>query len=95
MDARKAADVARHKLNAGDADLLAELEAMLVPESDGLRTVELAAALGISEGTARSLLRVIDRQGRLDRVRKRFIRFDGRPTTVTAYRLKQQTNNAE
>jgi len=76
-------------------DLLAELEAMLAPEGDGVRTVEVAHALSISRAKALDLLKLLAEQGRIEPVRKRFIRFDGQETTATAYRLKSVGGEVE
>lgn len=76
-------------------DLLAELEAMLAPAGEGMRTVEIAHALNISRALALKLVKLLDEQGCIARVRQRFIRFDGRETTATAYKLKSVRGEVE
>ena len=76
-------------LNVSEYDLLAELEAMLSPEGEGLRTIEIAKILNLSESSVRGLLHLLSEQGKLDRVRKRFVGLDGRAQTRIAWRLKR------
>lgn len=79
-------------------DLLAELETMLAPEGEGVRTIEVAHALNVCRSTALIMLKALDKKGRIERIRKQIVKFDGCRTTITAYRLKaveqeQEDNN--
>jgi len=60
-----------------------------LPEIDegGMRTVEIAAALGFGETTVRKLLGQLKAQGRLQVVRRKVETLDGKQTTVRAYKL--------
>lgn len=87
--------MAERHLNVSETELLAELETMLTPEGEGLRTVEVAQTLNICRNTALRLLKMLDERGHIERVRKQVVKFDGRQTTTTAYRLKSVEEGQE
>jgi len=68
--------------------LVAELrEALPDIDEGGVRTVEVAEALGLGETTVRKRLGQLKAQGRLQVVRRKVETLDGKQTTVRAYRL--------
>jgi DNA-binding GntR family transcriptional regulator len=68
--------------------LVAELrEALPDIDEGGVRTVEVAEALGLGETTVRKLLGQLKAQGRLQVVRRKVETLDGKQTTVRAYKL--------
>jgi DNA-binding GntR family transcriptional regulator len=68
--------------------LAAELrEALPDIDEGGVRTVEVAEALGLGETTVRKLLGQLKAQGRLQVVRRKVETLDGKQTTVRAYKL--------
>lgn len=70
-------------------DLLGELEAMLAPQGDGMRTVEIAEEFGISKYKASAMIDELFKQDKLLVVGKRITTRDGKPLTVSAYRLRK------
>jgi Mn-dependent DtxR family transcriptional regulator len=56
-------------------------------DEGGVRTVEIAEALGFGETMVRKLLGQLKAQGPLQVVRRKVETLDGRQTTVRAYRL--------
>jgi len=74
-------------LGISEGDLLTALEEMIAPEGRGVRTMELAKALGVSKTSVRKLLRQLLEEGRLERVRVKMIDLSGRQAQVTGYRL--------
>ncbi len=73
-------------------DLLDALrEAMGQPENadDGFTGTELADMLGRGATAVRKIIKVMLRDGVLERVTVERDRIDGRPTVLTAYRLKK------
>ena len=56
-------------------------------DEGGVRTVEVAEALGLGETTVRKLLGQLKAQGRLQVVRRKVETLDGKQTTVRAYKL--------
>lgn len=75
-------------LNVSESDLLAELEAMLVPARGGMTTAEVAAALAITEYMALKKIKELDALGRIEHVKKQVPKFGGGTLTTGAYRLK-------
>ena len=70
--------------------LVAELrEALPDIDEGGVRTVEIAEALGIGETTVRGMLRQLKASGQLVIVRRVVEALDGKMQTVRAYRLKE------
>jgi Mn-dependent DtxR family transcriptional regulator len=68
--------------------LVAELrEALPDIDEGGVRTVEVAEALGFGETTVRKLLGQLKAQGRLQVVRRKVETLDSKQTTVRAYKL--------
>ena len=78
------------KLEATEGDLLAAIEAVLPRTGEGLRTVEIAAQVGMSRSWVRKQLHRLNEAGRLVRVCKHFVDLSGRPATRTAYRLTDE-----
>ena len=87
--------MAERHLNVSETELLAALEAMLAPEGEGVRTIEVAHKFNISRGKALAMLKVLEKAGRIEPVRKRIIKFDKYETTTTAYRLKAAKGEQE
>ena len=69
--------------------LFAELETRLPAMCDeGVRTVQVAAALKVSETTARKLLRQLNAEGWIELVRIQVEALNEKRMTVAAYRIK-------
>ena len=69
--------------------LIAELETRLPAMCDeGVRTVQVAKALKVSETTARKMLRQLNEEGRIELVRIQVEALNGKSMTVAAYRIK-------
>jgi len=76
--------------------LVAELrEALPDIDEGGVRTVEVAEALGLGETTVRKLLGQLKAQGRLQVVRRKVEALDGKQTTVRAYKLSEEASNGD
>ena len=68
---------------------IAELETRLPTMcEEGVRTVEVDAALKVRETTARKLLRQLNAEGRIEVVRIQVETLNGKNMTVAAYRIK-------
>ena len=70
--------------------LVEELRAVF-PDIDeqGVRTAEIADALGVGETTVRKLLAQLKAEGRLQVVRTKTEAIDGKMMTVRAYKITQ------
>lgn len=80
--------MAERHLNVSETELLAELETMLAPEGEGVRTIEVAHTLNICRSTALVMLKALAKEGRIEPIRKQIDKFGGGRTTTVAYRLK-------
>ena len=77
-------------MNVDSNDLLAMLVEMLPPTGSGLRTAEIATALGCSVWKARQLLHELKARDLLIETTAQVVSLGGRRTaTVEAYKLRQ------
>ena len=72
-------------------DLVKQLQTLLPSQcNEGVRTVEIAAALNVSETTARKILNLLKAEGKVEVVRMKVEALDGKSMTVRAYRINLQ-----